>query len=270
MEHNYNSEKIKYSASEFTTNSINLLGVKISAVCMDDAIGMVMMAISNNHRGIVCLRDVHGVVKSQKNYELKSIHNSSFLVTPDGMPIVWALKICGYNNSGRVYGPDLMLELFDKGRSQKICHFLYGSTLENLDLLESNLLKLYPGAKIVGKISPPFRDIEGVEDISYIDQINRSNADIVWVGLGTPKQELWMGRNRDRLAAPMLIGVGAAFDFHAGMKPQAPKFIQRSGFEWLFRLATEPRRLGMRYLFSIPIFILFLIMQITGIKKFNL
>ncbi len=216
----------------------------------------------------MCVRDAHGVVRCQKDPELRSIHNRAFLVTPDGMPLVWALRHAGHAESDRVYGPDLMLSVFDAGSSKGLRHFLYGATAETLGQLQTRLLAKYPQARIVGSYAPPFRQLSMQEETDIADRLNRSGADIIWVGLSSPKQELWMARMRERLDAPMLIGVGAAFDFHAGLKRQAPRIIQRSGFEWAFRLLCEPRRLWRRYALVVPTFISLTAFQRLGLRKF--
>ena len=247
---------------------INVLGVRISAVNLKSATGFIQKAIEDGRKGYVCVRDAHGVVRCQDDPELRSIHNRAFLVTPDGMPLVWALKRAGHAESDRVYGPDLMLSVFDSGSSNGLRHFLYGATAETLEQLQARLLEKFPKAQIVGSYAPPFRSLSTPEETEIADRLNRSGADIIWVGLSSPKQELWMARMRDRLDASMLIGVGAAFDFHAGLKRQAPKFIQRSGFEWMFRLLCEPRRLWRRYALVVPTFISLSAFQRLGLRKF--
>jgi N-acetylglucosaminyldiphosphoundecaprenol N-acetyl-beta-D-mannosaminyltransferase len=246
----------------------NVLGVRVSAVNLKSATGLIEKAIEDGRREYVCVRDAHGVVRCQKDPELRSIHNRAFLVTPDGMPLVWALKHAGHVESDRVYGPDLMLSVFTAGSSKGVRHFLYGATAETLEQLQARLLAKFPQARIVGSYAPPFRQLSVQEETDIADRLNRSGADIIWVGLSTPKQELWMARMRDRLQAPMLIGVGAAFDFHAGLKRQAPRIIQRSGFEWVFRLLCEPRRLWRRYALVVPTFISLTAFQRLGLRKF--
>ncbi|MBL0373806.1 WecB/TagA/CpsF family glycosyltransferase [Rhizobium sp. KVB221] len=246
----------------------NVLGVRVSAVNLKSATGLIQAAIEGGKRGYVCVRDAHGVVRCQKDPELRSIHNRAFLVTPDGMPLVWALKHDGHPESDRVYGPDLMLSVFEAGRSKGLRHFLYGATTKTLELLQARLLGKFPEAKIVGSYAPPFHELSSQEEADIADRINRSGADIVWVGLSSPKQELWMARMRDRLEASMLIGVGAAVDFHAGLKRQAPRLIQRSGFEWAFRLMCEPRRLWRRYAYVVPTYISLTALQRLGLRKF--
>jgi N-acetylglucosaminyldiphosphoundecaprenol N-acetyl-beta-D-mannosaminyltransferase len=246
----------------------NVLGVRVSAVNLESATGLIQQAIEDGRREYVCVRDAHGVVRCQNDPKLRSIHNRAFLVTPDGMPLVWALKHAGHLESDRVYGPDLMLSVFDTGREKGVRHFFYGATTTTLDQLRDRLLAKFPDAQIVGSYSPPFRELTLQEEVEAADLINRSGADIVWVGLSSPKQELWMARMRDRLEPSMLIGVGAAVDFHAGLKRQAPKIIQRSGFEWAFRLLCEPRRLWRRYAVVVPTFISLTLLQRLGLRKF--
>lgn len=257
-----------HGRSGHTVDWINLLGVRVSAVNLDAAVSRIQQAVDDGVRGWTCIRDVHGVVRCHGDADLRRAHNAAFLVTPDGMPLVWSLRISGHHSAGRVYGPDLMLALFDRGRSTGLRHYLFGGTPEILEKLEANMQARFPGANIVGRIAPPFRQATQEEEAGFAAEINGAQPDIIWVGLGTPKQELWMQRVRGQLNASMLIGVGAAFDFHAGVKRQAPRFIQRSGFEWLFRLACEPRRLGMRYAVSIPSFIGLVAVQASGLRKF--
>jgi N-acetylglucosaminyldiphosphoundecaprenol N-acetyl-beta-D-mannosaminyltransferase len=247
---------------------MNLLGVRISAVDMPTAVARVQAAIAEGRKGYICIRDVHGIIRCQGDAELRQIHNRAFMVTPDGMPVVWALKLAGYRQVDRVYGPDLMLALFDNCRRTGTRHFLYGTTPEILERLQARLLAEFPGAEIVGWHSPPFRELTPDEEADVAAEINASQADIVWIGLGTPKQERWMGRMRELLNASMLVGVGAAFDFHAGVKRQAPRFIQRSGLEWMFRLACEPRRLAWRYMVTVPSFLGLSAVQTLKLRDF--
>lgn len=246
----------------------NVLGVRVSAVNLKSATGLIEKAIEDGRKEYVCVRDAHGIVRCQKDPELRSIHNRAFLVTPDGMPLVWALKHAGHVESDRVYGPDLMLSVFEAGRSKGLRHFLYGATAKTLEQLQARLIAKFPEARIVGSYAPPFRDLSLQEETDIADQINLSGADIIWVGLSSPKQEHWMARMRDRLDASVLIGVGAAFDFHAGLKRQAPRAIQRSGFEWAFRLLCEPKRLWRRYALVVPTFISLTAFQRLGLRKF--
>jgi N-acetylglucosaminyldiphosphoundecaprenol N-acetyl-beta-D-mannosaminyltransferase len=218
----------------------------------------------------VCVTGVHGVMECQRDPELCRIHNAAGLVTPDGMPLVWLLKSAGHRDADRVYGPDLMLALFEHFSDGSCRHFFYGSTDEVLRRLRERVQIRFPDAKIVGTFAPPFRPLTPAEDDAVVSMVNASGADVVWIGLSTPKQERWMAEHRGRLTAPVLIGVGAAFDIHAGVLRQAPYFIQRSGFEWLFRLIVEPRRLWKRYLSNNPQFVLRVAEQRLGLKQYSM
>jgi N-acetylglucosaminyldiphosphoundecaprenol N-acetyl-beta-D-mannosaminyltransferase len=235
---------------------VDVLGVAISAIDPDDALGEVTRWIDNDLRHYVCVTGVHGVMESQRDADLVRIHNESGLTTPDGMPMVWAAHRAGAKNTKRVYGPDLMLAVCERAAERGWTAFLYGATDEVLEQLRNNLSDLYPGLEIVGTHSPPFRALTDEEDEAIVRRINESGAQIVWVGLSTPKQERWMASHVGRLNASALFGVGAAFDMHAGNLKQAPRWMQRSGLEWFFRLATEPRRLWKRYAVNNPRFVL--------------
>jgi N-acetylglucosaminyldiphosphoundecaprenol N-acetyl-beta-D-mannosaminyltransferase len=247
---------------------INVLGIGVSAVNMGIALDTIDRWIAEHQREYVCVSGVHGVMESQRDPELLRIHNAAGMVTPDGMPLVWLLKLGGIRRADRIYGPDLMLATFERAEARRYRHFLYGVTDDTIARLSANLTARYPGTVIAGSYAPPFRPLTAEEDAEVVRKINASGADIIWVGLSTPKQERWMATHRDRLEAPVLIGVGAAFDFHAGLKRQAPRFIQRSGFEWLFRMAIEPRRLWRRYLTNNPQFVLRVVSQLTGLRNY--
>ncbi|MCX5480722.1 WecB/TagA/CpsF family glycosyltransferase [Kaistia geumhonensis] len=248
----------------------NILGVRIAAVNLESATARILSAIDQRTPGYVCVRDAHGLVRCQDDDDLRAIHNRAFMVTPDGMPLVWLARRDGHGSAGRVYGPDLMLSVFAAGEGRGVRHYFYGATPATIEALTARLIARFPRAQIAGTFSPPFRSLTPEEEFDVANRINGSGADIVWVGLSTPKQEQWMGRMRDRLDAPQLIGVGAAFDFHAGSKRQAPRFIQRSGFEWAFRLLMEPRRLAGRYAVVIPRFIALTALQRLNLRQFPL
>jgi len=235
---------------------VDVLGVGISAIAPSDALREVTRWIDNGLRHYVCVTGVHGVMESQGDPELLRIHNESGLTTPDGMPMVWAARMAGAKNTERVYGPDLMLAVCERAAERGWGCFLYGATDDVLEQLRRNLGDRYPALKIVGMHSPPFRPLTPEEDDAIVREINDSGAQIVWVGLSTPKQERWIASHSERLDASALFGVGAAFDMHAGNLRQAPRWMQRSGLEWLFRLLSEPRRLWKRYAVNNPRFVL--------------
>jgi len=253
-----------------TTERVNVLGVGISAINMTTALASIESWIARRRRHYVCITGVHGVMESQRDPEVRRIHNAAGLVTPDGMPMVWLLRAGGHRSADRVYGPDLMLAVFERSVERGYRHFLYGSSEATLAKLEANLSARFPAVDIVGTHSPPFRQLTAEEDAAVVEMINAARPDVIWVGLSTPKQERWMAAHRDRLEAPVMVGVGAAFDFHAGVVRQAPRIVQRSGFEWLFRLAMEPRRLWRRYLRNNPAFLLRIAGQRLGFKRYSL
>lgn len=249
---------------------VNILGVGISAVNMDTACDTIEAWINRREPHYVCVTPVHSVMDCQRDTELRRIQNASGMTTPDGMPIVWICKLKGHRHVSRVYGPDLMLALCRRSVDKGFTHFFYGGADSVPEQLSQALRSKFPELRVAGAVSPPFRPLTPEEDSAIVEHINDANPDIVWVGLGSPKQERWMAEHRTRLAAPVLIGVGAAFDFHAGTKKQAPYCMQRSGLEWLFRLLTEPRRLWRRYLYDNPGFVALIVLQSIGLRRYTL
>jgi N-acetylglucosaminyldiphosphoundecaprenol N-acetyl-beta-D-mannosaminyltransferase len=235
---------------------VDVLGVGISALSLDAAVSQIMTWVRDGDAQYVCVTNVHTVMECQHDEELRRIHNESGMTTPDGMPIVWCAKRAGAHNVTRVYGPDLMLALSAPLAAEKRAVFLYGTVPDTLELLTERLETQFPGLRVAGSYAPPFRALTDDEDARVIDQIRASGADVVWVGLGAVKQEKWMAAHLEALSPAVLIGVGAAFDFHAGTVQQAPLWMQRHGLEWLYRLCREPRRLWRRYLKTIPAFLL--------------
>lgn len=235
---------------------VDVLGVGISAIDMPMALDEIETWIVGGHRRYVCVTGVHGVMESQRDAELLGIHNASGLTTPDGMPMVWAGRRAGAAGMSRVYGPDLMLALAERAAERGWRSFFYGGKDGVPDRLVQRLRERYPTFISVGTFSPPFRPMTPAEDAAIVERINTSGADLVWVGLSTPKQERWMASHVGRIHAAALLGVGAAFDIHAGTLPQAPRWMQRSGLEWLYRVIREPRRLWRRYFYNIPRFVI--------------
>lgn len=248
---------------------VNILGVYLSAINMPLALETIEGWIVSRERHYVCVTGMHGVMESQTDSGLRRILNEAGLCTPDGMPMVWVSRLQGYKQVSRVYGPDLMLAVCERSLQTGWRHFLFGSTTEVLERLAVQLSMRYPGLNIVGTFSPPFGEPTADEDAQIVQRINAAAPDIIWVGLGMPKQERWMSAHRAALAAPALIGVGAAFDFHSGAKQQAPRWMQQNGLEWAFRLATEPRRLWDRYFPNIPKFMVLAALQLAGLRKYE-
>ena len=247
----------------------NVLGVGISAVNMLQALSIIDGWIQGGDRQYVCLAAVHSVLDCQESDELRAIFNRSGLTTPDGMPLVWTLRARGHREVSRVYGPDLMLAACRRFSEDGLRHYFLGGESGVPEELADRLVGQIPGLNVVGVKSPPFRELTTEEDAQLVEEINAASPEFLWVGLGSPKQERWMAEHRPAIHAPVIIAVGAAFDFLSGRKPQAPRWIQRSGLEWLFRLASEPRRLWRRYA-EYPRFVVVLMAQLTGIKKFDL
>lgn len=249
---------------------INVLGVRVSAINMEMALDLIDLWIELQESRYVCITPVHSVMDCQRDPELRRIQNASGMTTPDGMPLVWLSRLHGHDSVDRVYGPDLMLASCDQSVERGYRHFFYGGAEGVPEQLAANLQARFPGLEVAGMYSPPFRPLTEEEDREIVRMINQSAPDIVWVGLGSPKQERWMAAHVGRLNAPVLLGVGAAFDFHTGRKPQAPAWMQRSGLEWLFRLLTEPRRLWKRYLINNPLFVALVLLQALGLKRYEL
>lgn len=242
-----------------TLPRFDVLGVGISAVSLAGAATEIERWLDEGERHYVCVTNVHTVMECQRDPALMGIHNQSGMTTPDGMPIVWCGKWAGARGITRVYGPDLMLEMCARLAGSRHSAFFYGTTPDTLERLQKRLASDFPGLRIAGTYAPPFRPLTSIEDAEVVALLNASGADLVWVGLGAPKQERWMAEHQDALTASVLIGVGAAFDFHAGTVRQAPLWMQRRGFEWLYRLWREPRRLWRRYLRTNPAFVMHVI-----------
>jgi N-acetylglucosaminyldiphosphoundecaprenol N-acetyl-beta-D-mannosaminyltransferase len=235
---------------------VPVLGVPLALIDYERTLDWIDAAVARRQRGYICVAAVHTVVACQDDPELRAAVLGADLTVPDGMPLVWALRLLGHPLDSRVYGPDLMdLACARAARSGQRFYLYGGRNPGALAQLARELRLRYPGLQIVGGHAPPFRPLTADEEAAVAAEINASRADVVWVGIGVPKQEKWMAHMRERLDAPVLLGVGAAFDFHAGLIPQAPGWLQRHGMEWAFRLAQEPRRLWRRYLTYNPRFV---------------
>jgi len=249
-------------------NTVNILGVPIATVNMHQAANQIEKWIRNREKAFVTVTGVHGIVESQYDEKIMRIHRAAGMCVPDGMPTVWIGKLYGYRNMGRVYGPDLMLEIMRRSMGKEYTHFFYGGKEGVQELLKQRLLSRFPGLKIVGTFYPPFRLMNDKEEIDLQEQIEKLSPDIIWVGLSTPKQEKWMSDHLEKLNTRVMIGIGAAFDFHAGLIKQAPRWMQHLGLEWFFRLCIEPKRLWKRYLKNNPLFLWEFVLQFLKIKKY--
>lgn len=249
---------------------INVLGVGVSVLNINEAVELIFGAIRTKKKGYICVTGVHGVSEAQTDAEFRRILNRAFLCTPDGMPLVWIGRLQGHKQMDRVYGPDLMNEVFEKGQEQGLTHFFYGGQAGVAERLREALLLKYPKARIVGLYTPPFRELTSDEEQELISKVRTTKPDIVWVGLSTPKQEKFMAKYINRLDTTLMIGVGAAFDFLSGRVKQAPRWVQRAGLEWFYRMCMEPKRLMPRYLKNNPMFVLRIICQFSGVKKYKI
>ena len=249
---------------------INVLGVGISVLNLRTALAAIVDAVKARRKGYICVTGVHGVMEAQDDAAFKKILNGAFLCTPDGMPMVWAGKLRGHRDMGRVYGPDLMLDVCAWSETSGCKHFFYGGADGVAELLAQKLKTKFPKLEVVGTFTPPFRRLDAAEEKQLQAQVRAARPDILWVGLSTPKQEKFMAEFLPKLDVTLMAGVGAAFDFHSGRVSQAPRWMQRSGLEWLYRLGSEPRRLAGRYCRNNPRFLLNFFCQLAGLKKFPL
>jgi len=239
--------------------TISLLGVNVSRVDPVLALQQICEWVKQKQRTYVCVAPVATLVDAKRDHLYAEAVNGAGMVTPDGMPVVWLARARGCKDIARTYGPDLMLDVCNHGQDLGLRHFFYGGTEDTLQKLRQKLYNHYPRVLVVGSYAPSFRTEVWQEDGQIIDRINASAADIVWVGLGSPKQDFWMQLHRPLLNAPVIVGAGAAFDFCSGVKPQAPRLMQGCGLEWLFRLCSEPRRLWKRYLIGNSLFLVYIV-----------
>ena len=233
-----------------------VIGIPLAMTTYDGAMAVMDGMVARRERGYVCAVAVHAVTVAQRDPEMRTALLGSTLTVPDGMPLVWAVNLLGENLPHRVYGPELMRRYTRRCADKGHRIWLYGGRDQgSLAQLALNLRRDFPGLRIVGGYSPPFRDLEPDEEDEVVELINRDRPDVLWVGTGVPRQEKWMARMRDRLEVPVMCAVGAAFDFHAGRISQAPPWMQDRGLEWTYRIAQEPRRLLPRYLYYNPAFL---------------
>lgn len=242
-----------------------VIGINIDETSYQIATNSIITWAQQKKCRIVCAANVHMLMEAHDSAVYRKILNSADLVTPDGMPLVWIMRFKANREQERVYGPTLMLFILNAAAKSKIKVGFYGARAEVIDLLALRMKERFLDLDITYSHSPLFRELSPEEDATIVNDINLSGARILFVGLGCPKQEIWMSNHRGKINAVML-GVGAAFDFHAGVKPQAPAWMQRLGLEWLYRLYIEPRRLWKRYLYHNPRFVLLAILDLLGVS----
>jgi N-acetylglucosaminyldiphosphoundecaprenol N-acetyl-beta-D-mannosaminyltransferase len=252
------------------SDRVNILGVGATPQDLNCAVATLDRWRAERRQEYVCVVSVHGLVVAQRDPMIRHALNHCGMATEDGMPLVWWTRLAGFPRARRVCGSDLLDEVCAFGLPHKFRHYFYGASPKVVEQLIDRLQKRHPGLSVAGYCSPPFRPLTPAEDAADIAAINEAEPDFVWVGLGMPKQEKWMVEHLGKINATALIGVGAAFDFHAGTKPRAPVWMQHAGLEWLFRLLTEPRRLADRYLIDNSLFIGHMLQQATGLRKYSL
>jgi len=247
-----------------------VLGVQVNALQIPDVITRMEEWIRGRGQcHSIAATGMHGIVEAQQDTSFKEILNASDLIVPDGMPLIWLGRRRGHHLARRVYGPDLLLAFCEKTKSRGYRHFFYGGEPGVAERLAESLTTRCPGLNAVGMYSPPFRPLSANEDAEMVEMIGRAAPDVLWVGLGTPKQERWMHEHRARLRVPVLVGVGAAFDLLSGRRRQAPRWMREHGLEWSFRLVQEPGRLWRRYLVYGAQFVGYVAMESLGRKKFD-
>jgi N-acetylglucosaminyldiphosphoundecaprenol N-acetyl-beta-D-mannosaminyltransferase len=249
---------------------VNVLGVGVSVLNIPLAVAAMARAIETRSKGYICVTGVHGVSEAQGKPELRSIFNRAFLVTPDGMPMVWLGKLAGHAEMDRVYGPDLLEQVCLTSAQAGWRHFFYGGAPGAAELLTSCLQARHPNLQVAGTSTPPFRPLNAPEREALQRQVAAARPDIIWVGLSTPKQEAFMADALPWLDTTLMVGVGAAFDLLTGRVRQAPRWVQRCGLEWLFRFFQEPRRLFVRYFKNNPLFIGRVLLQQTGLRRYSI
>jgi N-acetylglucosaminyldiphosphoundecaprenol N-acetyl-beta-D-mannosaminyltransferase len=266
LDSSLNSPRTSSSASfDASRNCQTVLGARIDALSWDEAIGKVTAWAAARESRYVCICNVHSVVTTTRDAAFKSVVNEADMSTPDGAPIAWALRRFGFRGQQRVNGPDLMWKYLAEAERLGQSVFFYGSTTQTLQKLQAAAVRAFPALRIAGVYAPPFRPLSAEEDAAEVDMINRSGAPVVFVGLGCPKQEKWMAAHRGRVRAVM-IGVGAAFDYHSGTVRRAPLWWQENGLEWLYRLGSDPQRLLKRYMVTNTLFVIGLSRQLISDK----
>ena len=249
---------------------VNVLGVGVHAIDLQQAVGVIENAIAERQRGYLCVTGVHGVMEAQRDRSLMPVFADALLVVPDGMPTVWMGHLQGFRKMKRVFGPDLMFEVAWRLHAKRCSHFFYGGGPGVAEQLRDVLQRKCPSMRIVGTYTPPFRKLTDVEDLGLLRMVDRLQPDVIWVGLSTPKQERFMAEYLPRLNTTLMIGVGAAFDFHTGRIKDSPQWLKAAGLQWLHRLIQEPSRLWKRYLVNNPQFIFQAGLQLAGLLHYSL
>jgi N-acetylglucosaminyldiphosphoundecaprenol N-acetyl-beta-D-mannosaminyltransferase len=238
-----------------TPDRIDVLGVGVHAVALKQSVRAIESALDAGLKGFVCITGVHGVMEAQHDERFRGVLNSSLLTTPDGMPMVWVGRLQGHRGMRRVFGPDLMRVVCSRSVGKGYTHFLYGGSEGVADELRDWMQVKFPGIKVLGTFTPPFAPLSSKQLSELEARIAELKPDIMWIGLSTPKQERFMAEHIARFSTKLMIGVGAAFDYHTGRVQDAPRWMKLSGLQWLHRLAQDPKRLWKRYAINNPLFL---------------
>jgi len=259
------------TVSPVQIDSIKVLGVTVHMVEIPGLVDCMSYWIENEQDRChqIVNTGMHGIMIARRESEFKDLLNSADMFFPDGISVLWVARGRGFKLRKRLTGPELMPEFFKVANERGYSSFFYGDTQETLDELSVKMKERFPGATISGAYSPPFRDLTPEEDEEIIDMINAAKPDVLWVGLGCPKQDRWISEHRDRLNVPVAIGVGAYFKFHSGRVSRAPSWIGNLGFEWLWRLIKEPRLVWRRVFIDSPIFLTASALELIGIKRYQ-
>ena len=247
----------------------NVLGVEVEAIDMKGAITRIAAFLKEDIRGYICLAGVHGIMEAQRSPAIADVYRHSLMNAPDGMPTVWVGHAQGHYAMDRVAGPELMLEVLSRPEFAHCTHYLYGGKVGVAEELRNMLAQRFPGIHIVGTYTPPFRDFTPEEEIDFLNHVRACRPDIVWIGIGAPRQELFMRRYQQKLGVCLMFGVGAAFDYHTGRLADSPEWVKRAGLNWLHRLVQDPRHLFWRYLRNNPSFLWHIAWQLCGIRTYT-
>ncbi len=253
--------------AELSHSHVDVLGVDVSAVNLEQAILLACEWIENGSAGYACMTGVHGVMEAQRDESLREILNGAMLNAPDGMPLTWVGHIQGFDKMNYVTGPQFMARMCGIAAERDYGIFLYGGQVGTAEILSARLQAKFPGLRVTGTWTPPFRALSASEEEEMISAVHQARPQIMWVGLSTPRQERFMARYAKRLQVPLLVGVGAAFDYHSGRLLDCPPWVKRAGLQWLHRLVQEPRRLAPRYLRNNPAFIWRIALQLAGLRR---
>lgn len=264
----YRSNRMPAADSVLAREYADVLGVKVSAVNLRGAVDLADRWIAARKCGYICVTGVHGVMEAQRDSQFRSILNHAFLNAPDGMPMSWVGHLQGHSQMDRVFGPDFMAAMCQLSVERGYRHFLYGGEPGVADMLKKELERRFPGVRVVGTCTPPFRSLTLDEEEKLLTQVRESKPHIFWVGLSTPKQERFMAHYADRLQVPLLVGVGAAFDYHTGRTRDCSPWIKRAGLQWLHRLLQDPGRLWRRYLRNNPAFVWNIALQMLKLRRY--